>query len=63
MRLILFQDKYYNKEELTRFDKAILIMTLNKKEELRKVSKGDEMLMKVTKKLKTWGKNQNLSNI
>ena len=44
--------KYYTlDEELTRFEKALAILTFNKIKDLRKISKGDEMLMRVVKKI------------
>ena len=44
--------KYYTlNEELTRFEKALAVLTFNKLEDLRKISEGDEMLMRVVKKL------------
>ncbi len=53
-------NKYYNEtKKLTRFEKALLIMTLPSKEELRKVSRGDEMLMKVVKKLENLSEDPN----
>ena len=44
--------KYYTlDEELTRFEKALAILSFNKVKDLRKLSKGDEMLMRVVKKI------------
>ena len=44
--------KYYTLDEkLTRFEKALAVLTFNKIEDLRKISKGDEMLMRVVKKI------------
>ena len=37
--------KWYNKEKLTRFEKILVMMQLNDKEKIRKIAKGDEMLM------------------
>ncbi len=37
--------KWYNKEKLTRLEKLFVMMQLNDKEKIRKISKGDEMLM------------------
>ena len=57
-------DKYYNygKEKLTRFEKGILILKLNDKKELREISKGDEMLMRVEKKIEELSKNPDAVN-
>ena len=44
--------KYYTLDEmLTRFEKALAILSFNKVKDLRKISKGDEMLMRVVKKI------------
>ena len=44
--------KYYTlDEELTRFEKALAILSFNKVKDLRKLSEGDEMLMRVFKKI------------
>ena len=44
--------KYYTlDEELTRFEKALAILSFSKVKDLRKISKGDEMLMRVVKKI------------
>ena len=44
--------KYYTlDEELTRFEKALAILSFNKVKDLRKISEGDEMLMRVVKKI------------
>ena len=44
--------KYYTlDEELTRFEKALAILSFNKVKDLRKLSEGDEMLMRVVKKI------------
>ena len=44
--------KYYTlDEELTRFEKALAILSFNKIKDLRKLSEGDEMLMRVVKKI------------
>ena len=44
--------KYYTlDEELTRFEKALAIVSFNKIKDLRKLSEGDEMLMRVVKKI------------
>ena len=55
-------NKYYNcgKEGLTRFEKAIVIMMLKNIKELRELSKGDEMLMKVEKKIEQMSKNPDI---
>ena len=53
--------KYYTDgEELTRFEKAIGILTFKKIEDLRKIAKGDKMLMKVVKKLEDLCENPDM---
>ena len=43
--------KYYNKDKLNRFEKILLILTLNKKEELEKVVEGDKELKQMKDKI------------
>ena len=53
--------KYYNEgEELTRFEKALAILSFSKIEDLRKIAKGDDMLMRVEKKIEELTKNPDL---
>lgn len=53
--------KYYtDREELTRFEKAIAILSFDKIEDLRKIAEGDEMLMRVEKKIEELSKNPDL---
>ena len=52
INLVKIYKKYYTlDEELTRFEKALAILSFNKVEDLRKISEGDEMLMRVVKKI------------
>ena len=52
INLALIYKKYYTYgEELTRFEKALAILSFNKIKDLRKIAKGDEMLMRVEKKI------------
>ena len=44
-------EKYYNKEELSKFEKILLIMMLEDKEELKVVSEGDEELENMVRKI------------
>ena len=61
LNLALVYEKYYNyNKELTRFEKALVILTLNKIKDLRKVAKGDEMLMRVVKKIEELSENPDL---
>ena len=43
--------KYYNKENLNRFEKILLIMMLEDKDELKKVSRGDKELENMVNKI------------
>ncbi len=47
------RQKYYNKEKLDIFEKRLLILCLDKKDELKKVSGGDEIMKKVEEKILT----------
>lgn len=47
------KEKYYNKEELTKFEKLLLLLVLEKKDDLIKVSSGDEIMKKVEEKIIT----------
>ena len=47
----VYKKYYILNEELTRFEKVLAVLTFNKLEDLRKISEGDEMLMRVVKKL------------
>ena len=52
INLVKIYKKYYTlDEELTRFEKALAILSFNKVKDLRKISEGDEMLMRVVKKI------------
>ena len=52
INLVKIYKKYYTlDEELTRFEKALAILSFNKIKDLRKLSEGDEMLMRVVKKI------------
>ena len=52
INLVKIYKKYYTlDEELTRFEKALAILSFSKIKDLRKLSKGDDMLMRVVKKI------------
>ncbi len=52
INLVKIYKMYYTlDEELTRFEKALAILSFNKLKDLRKLSKGDEMLMRAVKKI------------
>ena len=43
--------KYYNKEKLSEIEKKLLVLTLDKKEEIKKITKGDKIMEEVEKKI------------
>ena len=47
------KDKYYNKEKLSRLEKLLLILVLDNKNDLEKVSKGDEIMCEAKEKIIT----------
>ena len=57
------RQKYYNKEELTKFEKELLIMTTDNKEELRKISKGSKEMESVAKKISKLSKEEEMQGI
>ena len=57
------RQKYYNKEELTKFEKELLIMTTDNKEELRKISKGSKEMESVAKKISKLPKEEEMQGI
>jgi len=61
INLALVYKKYYTyNEKLTRFEKALAILSFDKIEDLRKIAKGDEMLMKAVKKIEELLENPDL---
>ena len=55
--------KYYNEyrnEELTEFEKSLVILTLEDKSKLRNISKGDRVLMSVEKKIEDLSLNEEI---
>ena len=57
------RQKYYNKEELTKLEKELLIMTTDNKEELRKISKGCREMESVAKKISKLSKEEEMQGI
>ena len=57
------EQMYYNKEKLTKLEKELAIMILNDEEKLKDISKGDKELEKVTKKIVTLSKEEELAGI
>lgn len=46
--------KYYNKEKLSRFEKALILLLLEEKEKIKKLVEGDEILEKVAKDIMSY---------
>ena len=57
------RQKYYNKEELTKLEKELLIMTTDNKEELRKISRGCREMESVAKKISKLSKEEEMQGI
>lgn len=61
INLALVYKKYYTYgKELTRFEKALAILSFDKVEDLRKIAEGDEMLMRAEKKIEELTENPDL---
>ena len=50
-------EKYYNEEKLSRLEKILLLLTLNKKEDLKEVSKDDKELMVMEERIEEFSQN------
>lgn len=55
--------KYYNKNELNKFEKELLIMTLDNEKELTEITKGCKEMEKVAKKISKISKEEELQGI
>ncbi len=61
INLALIYKKYYTYgKELTRFEKALAILSFNKVKDLRKIAQGDDMLMRAEKKIEELTNNPEL---
>lgn len=54
------KEKYDNKEELNKLERYLLVMVLDTVEELREISKGDEVLEKVVDKIIKLSKDEEI---
>jgi len=54
------REKYYNKEKLTKLEKIIMMLQLEKKEELKKLALKDAELIGMEKKIEDMSKDPNL---
>lgn len=55
--------KYYNKTELSYLEKLLLMIVIDEKDELKKVSKGDKVLMELRKKIETLSEEELFANM
>ena len=51
VNLAKIENKYYNKEEMTREEKLLLLLAMNQLESIEEISKGDYVMEEVKKKL------------
>ena len=51
VNLAKIENKYYNKEEMTREEKLLLLLGMNQLESIEEISKGDYVMEEVKKKL------------
>lgn len=57
------RQKYYNKEELTKLEKELLIMTTDNKKELKEISRGYKEMESVAKKISKLSKEEEMQGI
>ena len=57
INLLKFHEKYYNNIELSEFERAVTLLTLNKKEDMEKISEGVEGLMEANEEIKKLSEN------
>ncbi len=57
------RQKYYNKEELTKLEKELLIMTTDNKKELEEISRGYKEMESVAKKISKLSKEEEMQGI
>ena len=57
------RQKYYNKEELTKLEKELLIMTTDNKKELKEISRGCREMESVAKKISKLSKEEEMQGI
>ncbi len=57
INLLKFHEKYYNNIELSEFERAVTLLTLNKKEDMEKISEGVEGLMEAKEEIKKLSEN------
>ena len=57
INLLKFHEKYYNNVELSEFERAVTLLTLNKKEDMEKISEGVEGLMEAKEEIKKLSEN------
>ena len=57
INLLKFHEKYYNNDELSEFERAVTLLTLNKSKDLEKISEGVEGLMEAKEEIKKLSEN------
>ena len=57
INLLKFQEKYYNNDELSEFERAITLLTLRKRKDIEKISEGVEGLMEAKEEIKKLSDN------
>ena len=57
INLLKFHEKYYNNIELSEFERAVTLLTLNKKKDLEKISEGVDGLMEAKEEIKKLSEN------
>ena len=57
------QKKYYNREKLSYLEKQLLMIGINKKDLLKEISLGDEVLMELKKKVEVLSEDEVFANI
>lgn len=60
INLVKLEEKYYNKEELTKEEKELLMLRLKDKKALKEISKGDVLMENVNKKINDMSDDPNL---
>src|SRR5699024_10532822 len=57
--------KYYNEgiEKLTRFEKCLLLLTMERKEEIEKISEGDDTLKEAKERLEEMSRDEELIGV
>ena len=65
MSLANVRKKYYNEgiQKLTRFEKCLLLLTMERKEEIEKISEGDDTLKEAKERLEEMSRDEKLIGV